>query len=677
MITNELENSIISQLTEREKEEVLKILTELSEGTSISYDKLKYADYKEIPVDILTFIKDKKYLGNAWHTSEGKFKLFPAWEKYLTDIFPDNLTTNYNNIIFSGARGLGKSELAVTIGVYLLYRVMCLKDPRAALNLKPTEKIAFAFMNITEILAEEIGIAKFQATVQMSPWFMERGTMSGRVEPVWVPPDYINIIIGSQPRHVIGQPIFFAFFDEISFIANQDIDKQKAKAIDMIDTALGGMKTRFTNRGKNPTVLVLASSKRSDKSFLEEHMKKKIETEGDNTFIVDEPVWKIRPSSEYSGERFFVGQGNKFLASEVIPLGADIKTYKDRGFKILEVPIEYKAKFLEDIDRALCDYAGVSSSELTKYISASRLSDIRNKNLKNLFVKDIIEVGNGPDDTVQYYDFIDMNLITDELKSLPLYIHLDMSISGDKTGISGVWIKGKKPSLNNDRQELYYQLAFNVSIKAPKGHQVSFAKNREFIYWLKENEFNVKGISTDTYQNATLAQDLLANGFDYEIISVDRVSKDKICEPYAYLKNTIYEKRISIYDSELLTEELLGLERNGNSGKIDHPDGGRYGSKDAADAMCGALWHASKHSEEYSFEFGESLDAAVDVSSELSEKDNKQQIIVDFEEELKRVSDDFSRGLINNKKEDDFYMDFGVGKATLDYDMLIYDGIIL
>lgn len=66
-------------------------------------------------------------------------------------------------------------------------------------------------MNITKILAEEIGIAKFQATVQMSPWFMERGTLTGTSTIVWNPPDYINIIIGSQASHVIGQPIFLHF----------------------------------------------------------------------------------------------------------------------------------------------------------------------------------------------------------------------------------------------------------------------------------------------------------------------------------------------------------------------------------------------------------------------------------------------------------------------------------
>lgn len=156
--------------------------------------------------------------------------------------------------------------------------------------------------------------------------------MSGKKEVIWNPPDYINIIVGSQPRHVIGQAVLCAFFDEISFIANQDVEKQKAKAIDMIDTALGGMKTRFTNRGKNPSLMILASSKRSEKSFLETHMKQKLKSEGENTLIVDEPVWNIRPSSEYSGKRFKVALGNKFLVSEVIPEDSDVNIYINKGY---------------------------------------------------------------------------------------------------------------------------------------------------------------------------------------------------------------------------------------------------------------------------------------------------------------------------------------------------------
>lgn len=580
MIDTNYENEL-SGLSEEEKQAVLNILNEIStKGQSDTYTKLLNSEYKETPVDIMTFLHDDNYLGKAWKDAAGRPKLFPYWEKVLTDLFPDPYTTKVNNLILSGARGLGKSEIAVTCGLYIMYRIMCMKNPHLTYNLKPTETFAFSFMNITETLAMDIGINKFQATVKSSPWFMARGTLSGRNPQIWNPPDYINIIIGSQPRHVIGQALIFNFFDEISFIQNQDIDKQKAKAIDMIDTAIGGSKTRFTNRGQNPSLTVLASSKRSEKSFLETHMKKKLKTDGENTYIVDEPVWNVRPPTEYSGRRFKVALGNKFLASEVVSDESLIPDLKNRGYQILDVPVEYKANFLEDIDRALCDYAGISSSEITKYISGSRFLAVKHKDIYNPFVKDLIEVGNGPDDTAQYYDYFDIQKIPTNIRTKPLFIHLDMSISGDNTGIGGVFILGKKPGLSASvgAKELYYQVGFYIAVKAPKGYQVSFAKNREFIYWLKQQGFNIQGISSDTYQNASLAQDLISKGFNYKVISVDRVNSDRVCEPYQYFKNTIYENRIKIpFDSEILTREVLDLERNNNTGRVDHPDSGLTG----------------------------------------------------------------------------------------------------
>lgn len=195
-------------LSPEEQKIAMQMLEDLSKGDSTIYDSLISADYKETPADIMTFIHDRKYLGNAWHTAEGKCKLFPYWEGVLTKLFPDPYTTSVNNLIESGARGLGKSEIATTCMLYLMHRLMCLKDPHTYYNIKVTEKFAFAFMNITKDLAESIGISKFQDTVQMSPWFMERGTITGINTKIWNPPDFIDIIIGSQPKHTIGRPIF-------------------------------------------------------------------------------------------------------------------------------------------------------------------------------------------------------------------------------------------------------------------------------------------------------------------------------------------------------------------------------------------------------------------------------------------------------------------------------------
>lgn len=669
-----------NNLSETEKQAVLEILNEYNkDGTSQLYNDLLYYDYEEIPVDIITFITDDLYLGRAWHTSDGQLKLYPFWQEKLKELFPDNLTTAVNNFIESGARGLGKSEIAVTIALYIMYRVMCLKDPRTFYGLKPTEKIGFAFMNITEELSYDIGVAKFQSTVQLSPWFMKRGTMTGRITQIWNPPDYIHIIVGSRSSHVIGQALVFAFFDEISFIQNQDIEKQKEKAIDMIDTAIGGMKTRFIKNGKNPTMLCLASSKRSEKSFLEVHTKKKLASEKENVLIVDEPVWNVKPEGTYSGKKFNVAQGNKYLASEIIPDGIDINPYINRGYTIIQVPIEYYSDFYDNIDRALCDFAGISSNDITKYISGVRLQEIKSTKFKNPFTKEIIITGNNNSDTTQYYDYFDLSQIPENIKYKPLYIHLDMSLAGDKTGIAGIFVVGKKPSSDkeNPADDLYFHLGFSVAIQAPKGYQISFEKNRQFIYWLKSQGFNIKCVSSDTYQSADLRQQLISKGYKYEIISVDRVETlddriTKLCKPYHYLRNTIYEQRLQIYETELLTTELLGLEKDSN-GRINHPDSGTSGSKDIADAVCGAIWAASQNSDEFEYDFGETLDTFIETNN--AQNDLKTQIIVNFEEELKRINDPMQQH-INNKKNN-VYMDFGFGAAQDLAENSLYDGIIL
>ena len=243
-------------LSDEERSAVLQIMNEIADkGSSDKYTDILYQDYKEIPVDILTFIKDPRYLGKAWHLSDGECKLYPYWEDKLQELFPDNISTSVNNFILSGARGLGKSEIAVTVMAYLMYRVMCLKNPLEYFGLKPTERIAFSFMNITEALAYDIGVSKFQNTIQMSPWFMERGTLSGKKDLVWNPPPYINIIIGSQPRHVIGQACLTGDTKILTtdgyFCLEELVDKQ----ISVLSRADDGTIVQSDNCTVKPTVI--------------------------------------------------------------------------------------------------------------------------------------------------------------------------------------------------------------------------------------------------------------------------------------------------------------------------------------------------------------------------------------------------------------------------------------
>jgi len=674
MIDNlkELEN-----LSREEKEEVLKILDQIYDsGASEEYNKLLLEDYEEIPVDIETFLRDKKYLGKGLINDEGKFTVYTYWEDMLKIIFPDPLLpAQYNTLALTGSIGIGKSFVAVLCMLYELYRMLCLKDPYVYYGLQPIDKITFAVMNITLDASKGVAWDKMQQLLQSSEWFLSKGSVRGDINIEWSPSKNIELIAGSLSRHIIGRAVFSAFFDEVSFQPNQDVEKQKEKAKALVNTANARMQSRFMKGDKNPTLLILASSKRTEQSYMETFIENKKKNESKTTYVVDEPQWVIREDKK-SSVTFKVAIGNKFLASEVVPLTAtekDIQIYRDRGYKILDVPIGYYENFIDDIDIALTDIAGISTTSSSRYLSGPRIAAIKNNTLKNPFSNDILEIGNNPEDNTQYYDHFDLDSIDKTLLQYPLYIHLDMSISGDKTGIAGVWIKGKKPPVEGQppSKELFFQPAFVVSIKAPKGYQISFEKNRQFIYWLKDNGFNIRGVSFDSFQSADMKQQLAGKGFEVETISVDK-TKDNICQPYQYLKNTIYEERLTLFENTLLTEELLGLERNNSNGKIDHTPSG-INSKDSADALCGAIWNASQHGEEFDFEFGETLDTIVDVSEQNTIKDEGKQLMIDFEDELKRAANAFGESL---KRKDNNYTDFGLGASTTDY-MLYGDCLII
>ena len=444
---------------------------------------------------------------------------------------------------------------------------------------------------------------------------------------------YNNFLVKTESGYVASHN---CFFDEISFIKNQDIDKQKAKAKDMISTAIGGMMTRFVHGGKNPTMLVVASSKRSEQSFMEEYIKTLSKTDGNNVYVVDKPVWEVKPKGTYSDEIFYVGLGNKFLESVVIPDDdiVHLDSYRERGYKIIEVPVDFKAKFLDDIERNLCDFAGISSSRSNKYMSAKIVTECINEEFKNPF-PDILEIGNAKEDTAQYYDFFNSDYVPSELKYKPLFVHLDMSISGDMTGIAGVWITGKKVTTDGEQsKDLQFRLAFSTSIKAPKGYQISFEKNRNFIRWLKQQGFKVRAITSDTFQSYDLQQQLTAEGFECSILSVDRVDNN-VCRPYQYLRSSLYEKRFIMYKSNRLFDEFIDIERDNTTGKIDHTTNFH---KDALDAVCGATFNASKFAEEFAFDYGESLEETISFNKETGTT-SAEQLALEFEAEMQRLLD--------------------------------------
>lgn len=103
-----------------------------------------------------------------------------------------------------------------------------------------------------------------------------------------------------------------------------------------------------------------------------------------------------------------------------------------------------------------------------------------------------------------------------------------------------------------------------------------------------------------------------------------------------------------VYDIEVADNHNFALD----SGVFVH------NSKDQADALCGSLYTASQFAEEYSYDYGENLDAALDINVEASDEFRKQQMILEFQEELTKIYADISLAneAIDYKKKQEYEM---------------------
>lgn len=684
-------------LTEQERAVAIEILKQYSStGESALLDELKNYDFEEVPVDITTFIHEKKYLGNGLYDQEGRFTLFPYWENKLKEIFPDNITTAYNTVVLTGAIGIGKTLFADICLLYMLYRLLCLKDPYLYYGMQPIDKISISFMNITIENAKGVALDKMNQLILSSEWFMAHGQMAGTTNLIFRPEKHIELIAASSNNQIVGRALFCSFEDEANFSVFNNPEKQKKKMMKIITQIDARMRSRFMRGTYLPTLNIIASSKDTEQSFLEAYIDDKIKNESKTTLIVDEAQWIVDPRKD-SPIKFYVAIGNKFLANELLPENASeelVNEYRSKGYQLVQVPVGYLDVFQQNLDEAICSIIGIATASSLKYISGVKLNEIKTTEYINPFAKDVIEVGNAKDDFLQYSNFFDKTVVSQNDISRPLFIHLDMSLSGDKTGIAGVWITGKESNIKTPlltgntaasleqaeynqlelASDLHFKVAFSVSIKAPKGSQVSFSKTRNFVRWLREQGFAIKCVSMDTFQSANVRQDLVNDGFKVEVISVDRVTKDAnnkpLCLPYHYLKSTIYEHRLALYQKcDQLTDELVGLERK-SDGHIDHTKEG-IDSKDQADAVCGAVWAASKFSEEFSYSYSDHLNAALDANSDKSDDYQKHQLINAFEDELKNVFGNKNQtiysGADNDKSSQDEYQQY----------MDISDGIII
>ena len=590
---------------------LLKILEELGDkGYSETLEKIYLVDFKEVPVGIDRFLCDPEYLGAS---NDCGNQIYPGWWDAYYSVF-DSQKDVYE-VVLSGATRIGKTSSAVSMMCYMLYLLMCYRNPQKYFKLKEVSRATIAFANLTKDLALGVAYREFHDTLIKSPWFMRHGSKNNSAtKPIYIPEgNQIEIVAASDGAHVLGMQLWACLMDEVNFAKAgiKDITKSKEQMKKIYDTANTRITGTFKLGGKIYGKMFTCSSKNTDNDYLSEHIEKQFDAGNTHIYLFDRPQWEVLPPERFGTEKFFITVGDRykrgFVVSKENSDEAHLQEYRNEGYKILEVPTDYEPNFRADYDIALRDIAGISVVGAMGFITQEMITPNISEDRKNPFFMDYYEIG--VQDTLTLEQYFHAEVISPELKRKLMNIHIDFAEVSDHIGIAGAVQDGEKLILDPLTEKKitmpFFRQIFQVAIGAPRGDRMSFQKVINFIVWLKKNGFNIGIISTDQYQSSYVRENLTQQGFVCEKVSVDKTE-----DPYIGLRNLLQDQRLELIKDDLQEIELINLQRV--NGIINHPPQSNsitalpslsngYNSKgigkDCADALCGCITTLIAHAE--------------------------------------------------------------------------------
>jgi hypothetical protein len=615
-------------------------------------------------VPIREWVNNPYYVGGSVNT------LFPYWKRALIEVFESK--EKINQVILTGAQGVGKTTFALLLILRKLYELSCYENVARLFNLDAISRIAFAYLSVTKDQAMNSGFAKLTEWIDDIPYFRENFKRKQGLDSALIWPDErIFVTVGSTHNHFIGLDMIGAILDEANFretSASKDNDYNvNKKVLRLYSQVITRSQTRFIVNGVNHSLAILVSSSTHEGSFTEEVIQKS--KDDPHTKIFSPSLWDVKPEA-YCGERFpvFVGGNNlePFIIKSIDDVNIVLTAFGkpnlpfdkimdsnlndicsalpgDVKASIIMVPIEHEAVFNLNITEGLQSLAGYSIAAISKFFSNySAYNNACTAGMVHPFIKDEIVLSTTTNSFEDGYQPIKFYLKPDIVfsnKSFKHYIHLDLSLSGDAAGIAMAHISGYKPlytkKLTDDQikygDEVEYDASlpiitidFMLRIKPPKKpNKISLPKIRDFIIYLKQGlGINIELVTADQFQSAQLLQELSDFGIRTSNLSVDRTT-----DPYFTLASLFDEDRIKMYDYKPFKDELFGLSYFAGSKKIDHP---KDGSKDVSDAVAGSIYNAIKSSDKSNNTAQSLVDLFVKVNTSAVSSGDPAQAAVDM-----------------------------------------------
>jgi hypothetical protein len=534
---------------------------------------LKSNHFEETPVDAKTFVESPDYLGQP-PLSDIQYDIVEAMSQIyrkedLIDIMGEEKGSRYydkytkNEIILQLGKGSGKDFTSTVACSYIVYKLLCLKDPAKYFGKPSGDAIDLINVAINAQQAKNVFFKGFKSKIEKSPWFA--GKYNAKADSVEFDKS-ITVYSGHSERESHeGLNLLLAVLDEISGFASEvGTGNEQGKTADNIYKAFrGSVDSRFPDLGK----VVLLSFPRYPGDFISEKydavIAEKESVEKTHEFIINPLLPDTDPDN-----KFQISWDEDHIISYKYPGVFALKrpTWEVNPTRKID---DFMIAFMTDLGDAMMRFACVptfASDAFFKQAEKVRACMTLRNPIDNF--KRFDEAFK-PDPTKKYY------------------VHADLAQKHDKCAVAIAhvekWVNIQV--INNYEQVAPIVVVDAVAWWEPKVEgPVNLSEVKQWIQNLRRIGFDIGMVSFDRWQSFDIQNELQAVGIRTETVSVAK-------KHYEDLAMMIYEERVSIPRIPILLEEMSELKiMKGN--RVDHP---RKKSKDLADAVTGAVFGAISH----------------------------------------------------------------------------------
>ena len=532
-------------------------------------DILDGEEFEERPVDLQTFVTSPNYLGLP-PLSQLQYTLIEKSsqiykESTLKKLFGDQegeriYKQTCTEVIAQLGKGSGKDYSSTIAVAYIVYLLLCLKDPATYYGKPPGDSIDILNIAINSQQANNVFFKGFKTRIDRSPWFV------GKYDPKASEMKFdkaITVHSGHSEREAWeGYNVIVVILDEISgFAIENTTGHDQAKTADAIyEMYRASVDSRFPDFGK--VILLSFPRFKNDpiQKFYNSVIADKETIVRSHRFKMDEDLPEGTEGNEFEIE-WEEDHINSYLIPKVYALRRP--TWEVNPTRSIE---DFKVAFYKNSLDALGRFACMPAEMIDAFFK-SREKVEKAFNNAGLAVDKFgrLEEWFKPDPDKKYF------------------IHVDLAQKHDHCAVAMAhvdrWVNVK---VTNE----YSQPAPIVTVDAVRywtptpDKSVDFTEVKDYILSLRTRGFNISVCTFDRWNSHDMMQQLKSYGINTEILSVAK-------KHYDDMAMVVLEERLNGPHIPLLIDELLQLKIMRD--RVDHP---RKGSKDLADAVCGSIFNS-------------------------------------------------------------------------------------